>query len=80
MKILIRYSLEFLNNHIKTPSQMFRMNSNMGPKIIMIQKMMIDLFFFIFLMIVFLIGYGVCAQVGRYSSYKHGTVALTTLL
>jgi hypothetical protein len=35
----------------------------MGPKIIMIGKMMIDLFFFIFLMIIFLIGYGVCAQV-----------------
>ncbi|KAL5255510.1 hypothetical protein ACHWQZ_G010918 [Mnemiopsis leidyi] len=42
--------------------QMFRMNSNMGPKIIMIQRMIVDLFFFIFLMIVFLIGYGVCAQ------------------
>ncbi|XP_063693719.1 transient receptor potential cation channel subfamily M member-like 2 isoform X10 [Bolinopsis microptera] len=42
--------------------QLFRINSNMGPKIIMIGKMMIDLFFFIFLMIIFLIGYGVCAQ------------------
>ena len=29
----------------------------------MIRKMMIDLFFFIFLMLIFLITYGICAQV-----------------
>ena len=37
-----------------------------GPKIIMIGKMMVDLLFFLFLMVIFLFTYGICSQASSF--------------
>ena len=36
-----------------------------GPKIIMIGKMMVDFVLFLFLIVIFLLTYGICSQVNR---------------
>ncbi|XP_071942447.1 transient receptor potential cation channel subfamily M member-like 2 isoform X2 [Antedon mediterranea] len=42
--------------------QVFSVNKNLGPKLIMISKMMVDLAFFMCILFVFLIAYGVASQ------------------
>ncbi|PIK55607.1 putative transient receptor potential cation channel subfamily M member 2 isoform X7 [Apostichopus japonicus] len=42
--------------------QSFSVSKNLGPKLIMIARMMVDLLFFVCILAVFLIGYGVASQ------------------
>ncbi|KAL5247129.1 hypothetical protein ACHWQZ_G019101 [Mnemiopsis leidyi] len=42
--------------------QLFEINDKIGPKVFMLKKMSIDLFFFLFLLMVFTIAYGVASQ------------------
>ncbi|XP_038076672.1 transient receptor potential cation channel subfamily M member-like 2 isoform X3 [Patiria miniata] len=42
--------------------QIFSIHKNLGPKLIMIQRMMIDLLFFLCILLVFLLGFGIASQ------------------
>jgi len=53
--------------------QLFEINDQIGPKVFMLKKMSIDLFFFIFLLMVFTVSYGVSSQALLYP-YRESSV------
>ena len=55
--------------------QIFSVNRHLGPKVVMIQKMLIDLWYFVVILFVFIICYGVASQAVQYP-YQSVTQAL----
>eukprot|EP00112_Aurelia_sp_Birch-Aquarium-sp1_P007627 Seg1831.8 transcript_id=Seg1831.8/GoldUCD/mRNA.D3Y31 product="Transient receptor potential cation channel subfamily M member 2" protein_id=Seg1831.8/GoldUCD/D3Y31 len=52
--------------------QIFSVNKNLGPKLVMIRRMLQDLKYFIFILAIFIIGYGIAFQSVRFPQTKIG--------
>ncbi|XP_065053971.1 transient receptor potential cation channel subfamily M member-like 2 isoform X2 [Rhopilema esculentum] len=59
--------------------QIFSVNKNLGPKLVMIQKMLHDLKYFIFILAIFIIGYGVAFQSVRFPRTPIGKALIGVL-
>lgn len=53
--------------------QIFSVNKNLGPKLVMIRKMLHDLKYFIFILAIFIVGYGIAFQSVRFPNTSFGT-------
>jgi len=59
--------------------QIFSVNKNLGPKLVMIRKMLHDLKYFIFILAIFIIGYGIAFQSVRFPNTAFGKAVIGVL-
>ncbi|ESO89164.1 hypothetical protein LOTGIDRAFT_229069 [Lottia gigantea] len=75
----ISYSITLAMFYLRL-MQSFFISKNMGPKVIMIEKMLTDLFFFFLILLVFIMSFGIAYQANLYPNSPSSWVILKNIL